>query len=759
MSKSNFQFKKYAGLHWLHWLFVAISVLLTISAWLYSRSQADAELQDDFDSEVYRTIDLLKERMQKYEDALLAGVSNIYSQENKITLKGWRKFSESLQINKKYPGINGIGVIYRVEKDQLNNFVEKVQKQQPSFKIYPFHERNEYWPITYIEPLKDNFKALGLDIAFEKYRYQAALEARDSGQAQITGPIILVQDSNKDSGFHLYLPFYKKGEVPKREKRTNDIEGLVYAPFIVHKLLDGTLDRKSRTVRIKIQDENTTIYNELIKSSDDPDFDSTPHYKFQAPVYLYGRTWQFEFWSSKKFTSPGYQEQPLVILFSGIFIDLLLLFFFIMLSKSNNRAVKYAQKLSKSYRKKATDLEILNQRLQQEIEIRKTAEAKAEKASQIKSEFLANMSHEIRTPMNAIIGFSQLLMQETHIEEQQKEKIQFIKNSADNLLNLVNAILDFSKIEAGEYEIEESVFDLRHCLKFVLELVSQAAQKNNINVKYDLEKNVPILIKTDELKLKQILINLVSNAIKFTPEGSVNIQVSAVERSDGLLIYHFSIIDTGIGISDDAKGKIFQPFAQADSSITRKYGGTGLGLIISKNLTELLGGKIWLKNNPEGGSIFHFTITTQPVQSQINSAKEQTVTGHEKLLHHLSSKILVVEDNEINQALMKHMLKKMGVTFDIALDGLEAIKLLEKNHYSIIFMDVQMPRIDGLEATHIIRKRWPTLTSPIIGLTANAMKGDREVCLEAGMNDYLAKPIKFEELKNILINHLSKEVA
>ena len=385
----------------------------------------------------------------------------------------------------------------------------------------------------------------------------------------------------------------------------------------------------------------------------------------------------------------------------------------------------------------------------------------AEMASRYKSEFLATISHEIRTPLNGIMGMAALLM-EKRLSSKKLFYVEMIRKSGENLLNIINDVLDLSKIESGNIELEKKDFSLRDIRGELRDLFSELATKKGLHFRTRISSNIPDFLKGDVHRIRQILVNLLSNAIKFTEKGEITLRIRLWEGADNFpqattCWVEFQVEDTGIGISESVSERLFQPFTQGDASTTRKYGGSGLGLSICRRLAELMHGCIDFSSQNGVGSVFSFRVPLEHSDRAAVIALESTEEKSEKVLFSSKVRVLIVEDNSVNQRLFQIILKNLGVTAQTAENGAVALRMLQGEKYDLILMDCHMPEMDGFSACRAFReyeKGIYVTRTPVVAVTANAMKGEKERCLAAGMDDFLTKPLEKNDLQLLLLRYV-----
>lgn len=694
----------------------------------------------------------MRSRLDSYAQSLDGGAA-LYAASETVSLSKWQAFVEVLNIEETLPGINGIGFIQPVLRKEVETYLESARARGISdITVHPLTALPEIMSITYIEPLEPNKEAVGLDIAFEDNRRQAANFARNTGRATITKRIDLVQDKTKSAGFLLLRPTYAKGQpLDTAIQRRAAFTGWIYAPFIAARFMDGLTASQGKSFDLQVYDGTAPLRSDLIFRSNDDETVSERQAEYQIvrTFPMMEQNWTVVWKSTPEFEASVQTKEPLLILIGGLALSAA---FVVMM-------LFYARREAYVRNEVAIKTEAL---VIKEQEVR-SALTKAELATEAKSKFLANMSHEIRTPMNGVIGFTQLL-DDGDLNEKQQRYVKMISESGAAMMNLLNDILDISKVDAGLLAINEERVDVQDVLKSCFKLVSPTAETKGLDLILDVDPEIPTAIKTDGLRLRQIVLNLLANAVKFTETGHVKLEVKYLPAqkvaggSDHEAEISIIVSDTGIGIDHDRQETIFNPFMQADDSTVRKYGGTGLGLTISNQLVGLMDGRISLSSKMNAGSAFTVILPAKTYQDVVSEDDNRAkgISGHKKTVLGRRLNILVAEDHDVNQLLLEEMLEKLDCDFTLANDGAEAVAEARtadthNRPFDLVLMDIQMPNMDGLKATAAIRKQGISAEKlPIIALTANAYSQDVEDCYKAGMQAHLAKPFSISQLREIL---------
>ena len=561
----------------LHVVVIGLSLLMTIGAYHFSKQQIDTRTEARFELAADQAIALLENRMQKYEDALWAGVAFIDAQGGDIGKEEWRIFAESLRLPEKYPGINGIGVVHFVTEAALQQYLAARKSEAPGFDVYPAHDQSLRMPISFIEPQALNAAAVGLDVAHERNRQTAALKSRDTASAQITGPIVLVQDESSTPGFLFYAPFYEGGMPANAADREQRALGAVYAPFVVHNLMEGLLAKELRDVRFSIRDGGELIYDE--HSQSDPLADPTPMYRDTRSIELHGRQWELDIASNLAFRASNSYAQPNVILFGGLLIEALIIAILVMMSRANIKATRYAKELTFELRSEKEKLAKTNRELEQCVYL---------------------MSHDLKTPLRGIGGLADMIRDDLQdyfmspkADPKVSENLQRIEERVGRLNDLSNGVLEWAAIDQAGFEAEPvSLIRTVQAMRRDLDL-----DRDALNLSSELD-----YIHVDAPNFVRVLQNLVSNA-KLHHDNPSHIRINiSIRVEDGRCVV--AVSDNGPGIEERHHNRIFDVFQTL--GLPNSTPGSGLGLAIVKKTVEGHRGSVKLTSTQGEGSCFVF---------------------------------------------------------------------------------------------------------------------------------------------------------
>jgi signal transduction histidine kinase/ActR/RegA family two-component response regulator len=713
-------------------LAVGLLLITVAGAWRTHAVVADRD-RSRFDAEVRRIDTALDERMRAYVQVLRGGLG-FFGASEAVSRAEWLRYVDALRLEERYPGFKSLSYAPAVPREDLAAFARGVRAERRPGSPAAARALSAYAvrapqgaagvapalasPILYVAPFTaENARVLGVDMLREPLRRAAMLRSRATGAAVVSPRLRLSGGRGEESGFIVYAPIERAGRQL----------GWLTAAFQTERFMAGLLGAEpGDDLRIAVSDgTRRPAASSLLWSTSGVARDLAPlplpdggdgALTRTTHVSLPGRTWTVRYATGPGYTSAWTLWAPALVLLGGLIVIGLL----VLLARASARWRQTAGLLA------------------EQAEVLREARDAAEAADRAKAAFLTTMSHEIRTPMNAVIGMSSLLLR-TPLSAEQESRAQVIRASGEHLLHLINEILDFSKLEAGKVELEQAPFDVRACAASAVDLVGADVASKDLTIALDVAPGTPAWVRGDDSRVRQVLLNLLANAVRHAPHGDrLTVAVEATQRPAGWEL-SMAVSDHGPGLAIDEQQRLFQPFEQGRDAAA---GGTGLGLSIAKHLVEAMGGTIGVVSAPGEGATFRFTVLVGQAEPVARTPAAVTPT---ETFGHLQ--VLVAEDHPLNVLMVREAFRQLGATADVVGDGEEALAAVERQAYDIVFLDLHMPVLDGLQTARELRRRLPDDARPrIVAMTADVTDEARAEAQAAGMDDFVTKPVSADDL-------------